>query len=70
MSSTTAAGERAISIVRALRLIEPGKIGDLSEHATSLVLGVLPLLKFTDEVLQLDIGAFKPNLRAQLQADR
>jgi len=69
VSSTTAAGQRSISIDRALHLIESGKTADLSEHAASLLLGILPLIEFADEVLQLELEAFSGNLRERLRPD-
>ena len=69
VSSTMAAEEKVLSIDRALRLIESGKSVDLAEHAAPLVLGVLPLLEFADEVLQLDLEPFNRTLREQLETD-
>ena len=69
VSSTMAAEEKVLSLDRALRLIESGKSGDLAEHAAPLVLGVLPLLEFADEVLQLGLEPFNRTLREQLETD-
>ena len=51
------------------QVFESGKTDELSEHAKSLLRGVLPLLEFADEVLQLDIEVFNRNLREQMAAD-
>lgn len=65
--STSASEERVLSVDRALQLIESSKTDDLSGHAASLLLSVLPLLEFADEVLQLDLESVNRRLRQQLK---
>ncbi len=60
--------KREFSIDRALKLIESGKIEDLSEHAAGLMLTVLPLLEFADGVLQLDLESINQRLREHLES--
>jgi len=68
VSATSAGQDRAISIDRALHLIDTGKIEDLSQHAAPLLLRLLPLLEFSDEVLQLGLDSVSRDLRARLSA--
>lgn len=60
--------KREFSIDRALKLIESGKIGDLSAHAAGLMLTVLPLLEFADGVLQLDLESINRRLTEHLES--
>lgn len=69
VSCTSATQDRVISVDRALRLIDIGKTEDLSEHAAPLLLRLLPLLEFADDVLQLGLDSVSRDLRARLSIE-
>jgi len=64
---TTGSEERMFSVDHALKLIESNKTDELCEHAAPLLLSVLPLLEFADELLQLDLQSVNQKLRQQLK---
>ena len=66
VSNSLSGDERVFSIDRALKLIESRTTEELSVHAASLLLSVLPLLEFADGVLQLDLESYNQYLRQQL----
>lgn len=67
VSTGHAAEGRVISIDRALRQIENGNTGDLTEHAAALLEAVLPLLEFADASLGLGYDHLGRDLRAAAQ---
>lgn len=68
VSLTTGPEDRVFSIDRALKLIESGRVDDLSRQAAPLMLTVLPLLEFADEVLELGLEPVNRDLRRQLES--
>ena len=69
VSTSSAAEQREISLDRALKLINSGGKDKLTEHAGELLLGVLPLLEFADETLDLGLEAVNRDLRRQLEGE-
>jgi len=65
--STTASEQRMFSVDRALKLIESSKTDELREHAAPLLLNLLPLLEFADDVLRLDLQPVIQQLNQQLK---
>jgi two-component system cell cycle response regulator len=57
--------ECVYSIDRALKLIKAGNVDDLSSHASGLLQTVMPLIKFVDQTLQLEMGSILQNFHAQ-----
>ena len=67
--SVTAGSEQpSLSIDRALKLIEAGDSEHLEPHAAALLLGVMPLLEFTDQSLQLGLESYYCDLRLHLES--
>lgn len=66
VSSSASGKERHVSIDRALKLIEQGSTDDLTSDAAPLLLSILPLLEFADEVLKLGLGSVNSKLREKL----
>ena len=69
VSVGNASQPRDFSVDRALKLIASSKTEDLSRHARSLLLSVLPLLEFADDSLELGLESVYRDLRQQLEAD-
>jgi len=51
-----------------LQLIESGSVDDLSRHAASLLLTVLPSLEFANDVLELGLEPVNQSLHRQLES--
>ena len=68
VSVGNASQPRDFSVDRALKLIASSKTEDLSRHARSLLLSVLPLLEFADDSLELGLESVYRDLRQQLEA--
>lgn len=68
VSSSPIGEERTVSVDRALKLIESQTTEGLTEHARPLLMAVLPLLEFADDVLQLGLVTVNRKLRARLTA--
>jgi diguanylate cyclase (GGDEF)-like protein len=66
VSSSASGKERRVSIDRALKLIEQGSTDELTSDAKPLLLSILPLLEFADEVLKLGLGSVNSKLREKL----
>jgi diguanylate cyclase (GGDEF)-like protein len=69
VGNTSSADKLVYSIDRALKLIETSNTEDLAGHAVPLVLTVLPLLEFADEVLELGLESVNQKLRQQLEME-
>ena len=67
VSSSASGKERHVSIDRALKLIEQGSTDELTSDAAPLLLSILPLLEFADEVLKLGLGSVNSKLREKLE---
>jgi two-component system cell cycle response regulator len=55
-----------ISVTRAVKLIERGAIDGLEEHAGELMLNIMPLLEYADQVLGLELKQVNQSLRERL----
>ena len=68
VSSNPTGEARTISVDRALQLIESQTTEELTEHARPMLIAVLPLLEFADDVLKLGLASVNKKLRARLTA--
>lgn len=67
IESTQYRGElRNPSVDVALKLIESGDTDGLSKHAPGLMLSVMPLLEYSEDVLKLGLGSVNPALRERI----
>ena len=60
--------QREYSVDRALQLIAADRSADLAAHARPLLLSVLPLLDFADDVLELGLESVSRDLRHKLES--
>lgn len=65
--SSAKSGETiTISVERALHMIEQGDAGQLSSHARTLMINILPLIEYADGALNLGLGDAGLKLREKL----
>ena len=58
-----------ISITKALKMIERDKTDGLSDQVGNLMLEIMPLLEYADQVLDLDLKPVNQSLRERLKPD-
>ena len=62
-------GKKPMTVNKALQLIADNNTDDLVDHARALVLDILPLLEYADQVLELGVRKLNKNLRDQLNPE-
>ncbi len=64
-----ASEKKPMTVDKALQLIANNNTDGLVDHARALVLDILPLLEYADQVLELSLRKLNKNLRDQLKPE-